>query len=95
MGRRIAERMARLLLQQEAVVTPVTSFAGKSVAVFGLGGSGLVSCRALVAGGATVLACDDNAKSMEAARPKAFRPAICATLTGRRSMRWCSRPACR
>ena len=48
-------------------MTPVTSFAGKSVAVFGLGGSGLVSCRALVAGGATVLACDDSAKSMEAA----------------------------
>jgi len=48
-------------------MTPVTSFAGKSVAVFGLGGSGLVSCRALVAGGAKLLACDDNAKSMEAA----------------------------
>ena len=26
---------------------PVTTFAGKKVAVFGLGGSGLASCRAL------------------------------------------------
>ena len=31
---------------------PVTSFAGKTVAVFGLGGSGLASCHALKAGGA-------------------------------------------
>src|SRR6266480_1847056 len=29
---------------------PVTSFAGKTVAVFGLGGSGLASCHALKAG---------------------------------------------
>src|SRR3569623_1698551 len=29
---------------------PVTSFAGKTVAVFGLGGSGLASCHALEAG---------------------------------------------
>jgi UDP-N-acetylmuramoylalanine--D-glutamate ligase len=48
---------------------PVTSFKGKSVAVFGLGGSGLASCRALKAGGAEVIACDDSAESMaEAAR---------------------------
>jgi len=33
-------------------MTPVTSFAGKTVAVFGLGGSGLASCHALKAGGA-------------------------------------------
>ncbi|MGO3928925.1 UDP-N-acetylmuramoyl-L-alanine--D-glutamate ligase [Rhodopseudomonas pseudopalustris] len=39
---------------------PVTSFAGQSVAVFGLGGSGLASCHALRAGGAEVIACDDN-----------------------------------
>ena len=31
---------------------PATSFAGKTVAVFGLGGSGLASCHALKAGGA-------------------------------------------
>jgi UDP-N-acetylmuramoylalanine--D-glutamate ligase len=40
---------------------PVTCFAGKTVAVFGLGGSGLASCRALLAGGAKVVAGDDGA----------------------------------
>ena len=40
---------------------PVTSFAGRKVAVFGLGGSGLASCRALKAGGAEVVAGDDGA----------------------------------
>jgi UDP-N-acetylmuramoylalanine--D-glutamate ligase len=45
-------------------VIPVTSFAGKKVAVFGLGGSGLVSASALLAGGADVIACDDNAASV-------------------------------
>src|SRR5882724_10928392 len=39
---------------------PVTSFAGKTVAVFGLGGSGLASCHALKAGGAEVIASDDD-----------------------------------
>src|ERR1700722_617167 len=48
---------------------PVTTFAGKKVAVFGLGGSGLSSCHALKAGGAEVIACDDAADRMaEAAR---------------------------
>src|SRR3954468_18598347 len=47
---------------------PVTSFAGKKVAVFGLGGSGLASAQALVAGGADVIAFDDNAGSVEKAR---------------------------
>lgn len=41
-------------------MTPVTSFAGKTVAVFGLGGSGLAVCRALKAGGAEVIAGDDS-----------------------------------
>ncbi len=45
-------------------VIPVTTFAGKKVAVFGLGGSGLVSARALIAGGADVIAYDDNAQSV-------------------------------
>jgi len=40
---------------------PVTHFAGKTVAVFGLGGSGLATCPALKAGGATVIAFDDSA----------------------------------
>jgi UDP-N-acetylmuramoylalanine--D-glutamate ligase len=48
---------------------PITSFAGKTVAVFGLGGSGLASCHALRAGGAEVIAGDDGAdKLLEAAQ---------------------------
>ena len=42
----------------------VTTFAGKKVAVFGLGGSGLASASALLAGGADVVACDDDAASV-------------------------------
>jgi UDP-N-acetylmuramoylalanine--D-glutamate ligase len=50
-------------------VIPVTSFAGRTVAVFGLGGSGLASCHALKAGGADVVASDDSAEKLaEAAR---------------------------
>ncbi len=50
---------------------PVTSFAGKTVAVFGLGGSGLASCHALRAGGAKVVAGDDSAEKLaEAARAR-------------------------
>src|SRR5712672_1759462 len=47
---------------------PVTSFAGKKVALFGLGGSGLASAQALVAGGAEVIAFDDSAASVDKAR---------------------------
>ncbi|MDB5549380.1 MAG: murD [Tardiphaga sp.] len=43
---------------------PVTAFAGKTVAVFGLGGSGLAVCAALKAGGAEVIACDDSIDRM-------------------------------
>ena len=43
---------------------PANSFAGKRVAVFGLGGSGLVSAQALVAGGAEVVAFDDSPASI-------------------------------
>ncbi|KQR68997.1 UDP-N-acetylmuramoyl-L-alanine--D-glutamate ligase [Rhizobium sp. Leaf341] len=43
---------------------PVTSLRGRAVALFGLGGSGLATARALVAGGATVTAWDDNAESV-------------------------------
>jgi UDP-N-acetylmuramoylalanine--D-glutamate ligase len=45
-------------------VIPVTTFAGKKVAVFGLGGSGLASASALLAGGADVIAYDDNEQSV-------------------------------
>ena len=54
-------------------MTPVTTFAGKTVAVFGLGRSGLATCRALVAGGAAVVAADDTARSREAAAAAGFR----------------------
>jgi UDP-N-acetylmuramoylalanine--D-glutamate ligase len=47
---------------------PVTTFAGKKVAVFGLGGSGLMSASALLAGGADVVGWDDNAESVTKAR---------------------------
>jgi UDP-N-acetylmuramoylalanine--D-glutamate ligase len=46
---------------------PVTIFAGRDVAVFGLGLSGIAASHALAAGGARVLAWDDT----EAARDKA------------------------
>jgi len=45
----------------------VTTFAGKSVAVFGLGASGIATAKALIAGGADVVASDDNAASCKAA----------------------------
>jgi UDP-N-acetylmuramoylalanine--D-glutamate ligase len=45
-------------------VIPVTTFAGKKVAVFGLGGSGLVSASALLAGGADVIGYDDTQASV-------------------------------
>ena len=51
---------------------PVTSFAGKTVAVFGLGGSGLASCHALKAGGAEVIAGDDGADKLAKAAQAGF-----------------------
>ena len=56
-------------------MTPITSFAGQRVAVFGLGGSGLASCRALREGGAKVVACDDNADGMTSAQQAGFETA--------------------
>lgn len=44
---------------------PVTTFKGKTVALFGLGGSGLATAMALAAGGADVVAWDDNPASVE------------------------------
>jgi UDP-N-acetylmuramoylalanine--D-glutamate ligase len=43
---------------------PITTFAGKKVAVFGLGGSGLIGASALLAGGADVVADDDSVDSV-------------------------------
>jgi UDP-N-acetylmuramoylalanine--D-glutamate ligase len=51
---------------------PVTSFAGKTVAVFGLGGSGLASCHALKAGGAEVIAGDDGGDRLAEAAKAGF-----------------------
>ena len=51
---------------------PVASFAGKTVAVFGLGGSGLASCHALKAGGTEVVAGDDNADNVARAAQEGF-----------------------
>jgi UDP-N-acetylmuramoylalanine--D-glutamate ligase len=51
---------------------PVTTFAGKKVAVFGLGKSGMLSAQALIAGGAAVVVCDDNAKSVAEAKAAAL-----------------------
>jgi len=54
---------------------PVSAFAGKTVAVFGLGGSGLASASALLAGGADVVGWDDStdtvAKAISAGIPTA------------------------
>ncbi|UTD25994.1 UDP-N-acetylmuramoyl-L-alanine--D-glutamate ligase [Bradyrhizobium sp. WD16] len=57
----------------------VTSFAGKTVAVFGLGGSGLACCHALRAGGAEVVAGDDSAARLAEAAAAGF---VTADLSG-------------
>jgi UDP-N-acetylmuramoylalanine--D-glutamate ligase len=43
---------------------PITTFAGKTIAVFGLGNSGLLAARALKQGGANVVAFDDDEKKV-------------------------------
>jgi UDP-N-acetylmuramoylalanine--D-glutamate ligase len=47
---------------------PITTFAGKKVAVFGLGNSGLLAARALKEGGADVCAFDDDEKKIAEAK---------------------------
>ncbi|MEE1657032.1 UDP-N-acetylmuramoyl-L-alanine--D-glutamate ligase [Microvirga sp. CF3062] len=56
-------------------MTPVTSFSGKTVALFGLGGSGLATALALKEGGARVIACDDNPAKMAEAGAKGIETA--------------------
>ncbi len=56
-------------------MTPATAFAGRTVALFGLGGSGLATARALAAGGATVACWDDG----EAGRAKAAAEGLTVT----------------
>lgn len=47
---------------------PVSTLSDKKVALFGLGGSGLATAEALIAGGAQVIAGDDSAASLDKAR---------------------------
>lgn len=47
---------------------PATVFSGKRVGLFGLGGSGIATARALIEGGADVLAFDDNPGSVAKAQ---------------------------
>jgi UDP-N-acetylmuramoylalanine--D-glutamate ligase len=47
---------------------PVTTFAGRQVALFGLGSSGLLAARALKDGGADVIAFDDDAQKITEAQ---------------------------
>jgi UDP-N-acetylmuramoylalanine--D-glutamate ligase len=49
-------------------MTPATSYKGQSVAVFGLGGSGLATARALKAGGALLNCWDDNVAGRDKAQ---------------------------
>src|ERR1700691_1528749 len=48
-------------------MTPITCFAGKRVAVFGLGASGRISAEALVAGGTDVAVWDDQRRARDKA----------------------------
>ena len=59
----------------QGAMTPVATFAGRAVALFGLGGSGLATARALLAGGADVTAFDDSAASRERAEAAGVRVA--------------------
>ena len=47
---------------------PVSTASGKTIALFGLGGSGLATARALMAGGAELTCWDDNPDTVEKAK---------------------------
>jgi UDP-N-acetylmuramoylalanine--D-glutamate ligase len=53
-------------------MTPVETFSGKNVALFGLGGSGMATAEALKAGGARVIVWDDGAAAVEKAKAAGF-----------------------
>ena len=59
---------------------PVTTLNGKKVALFGLGGSGFATARALVAGGANVTAWDDNPDSVAKAAAEGIKVADLRTI---------------
>ncbi|MGB6118389.1 MAG: UDP-N-acetylmuramoyl-L-alanine--D-glutamate ligase [Mesorhizobium sp.] len=54
---------------------PASTFSGRQVALFGLGGSGLATARALKSGGAQVTAWDDNPDSVARAGGEGIRVA--------------------
>lgn len=62
---------------------PVDVFAGRSLALFGLGGSGLATAEALVAGGARVLVWDDAEAAREAARARGLEVSPLADVSWR------------
>src|SRR5688572_26490903 len=51
-------------------MTPITIFRGRTVAVFGLGSSGLATCAALKEGGASFVAFDDKPNKVAEAEDK-------------------------
>ncbi|MGK6312124.1 UDP-N-acetylmuramoyl-L-alanine--D-glutamate ligase [Neorhizobium sp. DT-125] len=59
---------------------PATTFRDKQVALFGLGGSGLATAKALVAGGAKVVAWDDNPDSVAKAAGEGIATADLRTI---------------
>ena len=54
-------------------MTPITHLCGKTVALFGLGGSGAATARALMAGGADILCWDDGEAARERAAASGLR----------------------
>ena len=53
---------------------PVKGLSGRQVALFGLGGSGMATAEALMAGGAKVAAWDDNPETRERAQARGIEP---------------------
>ena len=53
-------------------MTPIHAFSGQRVALFGLGGSGLATARALQAGGVELIVWDDQAGAREKAQSEGF-----------------------
>ena len=72
---------------------PVTIFAGRDVAVLGLGLSGFASARALKAGGANPIVWDDKQAAREQAEAQGFTVRDLAERTGRALPLSCWRPA--
>ncbi|WP_011581344.1 MULTISPECIES: UDP-N-acetylmuramoyl-L-alanine--D-glutamate ligase [Chelativorans] len=52
---------------------PATTFHGRQVALFGLGGSGIATAQAIMAGGGEVLAWDDNPESVAKAKAEGIK----------------------